>query len=96
MTGVRFFDFQCAAPKSVSILALFDERLAQAHDEGDKLTDAVRAKLKESGSVAQTGRSVEGFRSWGKLKARVQNPANYARGTTIIFIQNMKGITTVR
>lgn len=71
---------------------MFDERLAQAHDEGDKLTDAVRAKLKESGSVAQTGRSVEGFRSWSKLKAWVQNPANYARGTTIIFIRNMKGI----
>ncbi|MFA7183399.1 MAG: MobF family relaxase, partial [Victivallales bacterium] len=31
MTGVRFFDFQCAAPKSVSIMSLWDERLEAAH-----------------------------------------------------------------
>jgi len=32
-SGVRFFDFQCAAPKSVSIMALFDRRLLEAHDQ---------------------------------------------------------------
>ncbi|MBR4665297.1 MAG: relaxase domain-containing protein, partial [Lentisphaeria bacterium] len=29
--GPRFFDFQVAAPKSVSVMALFDERLTAAH-----------------------------------------------------------------
>ena len=32
-TGVRFFDFQCAAPKSVSVLSMFDKRLIVAHRE---------------------------------------------------------------
>ena len=32
-SGVRFIDFQCAAPKSVSIMALFDRRLLEAHDQ---------------------------------------------------------------
>ena len=31
--GPRFFDFQCAAPKSVSIMSLFDRRLEEAHHE---------------------------------------------------------------
>jgi hypothetical protein len=31
MTGVRFFDFQCAAPKSVSVMSLWDKRLIEAH-----------------------------------------------------------------
>ncbi|MDD5596492.1 MAG: MobF family relaxase, partial [Victivallaceae bacterium] len=31
MTGVRFFDFQCAAPKSVSVMSLWDKRLVEAH-----------------------------------------------------------------
>lgn len=31
--GIRFFDFQCAAPKSVSVLTLFDPRLVKAHEE---------------------------------------------------------------
>ena len=31
--GIRFYDFQCAAPKSVSIISLFDRRLVQAHEE---------------------------------------------------------------
>ena len=31
--GPRFFDFQCAAPKSVSIMSLFDRRLEEAHRE---------------------------------------------------------------
>lgn len=31
--SVRFYDFQCSAQKSVSIMALFDERLVEAHRE---------------------------------------------------------------
>lgn len=31
--AVRFFDFQCSAQKSVSIMSLFDERLIDAHRE---------------------------------------------------------------
>ncbi len=62
------------------------------HEEGDRLTEAVRMKLKESGSVAATGRTVEVFRSWSKPKAWIQNPANYVSGTVIGFIRNMKGI----
>lgn len=56
MTCVRFFDFQCAAPKSVSILALFDERLAQAHDEAvreamDELERLAAVRIRKGDNV---------------------------------------------
>ena len=35
--AVRFYDFQCSAQKSVSVMALFDERLVQAHREAVRL-----------------------------------------------------------
>ena len=62
------------------------------HDEGDQLTEAVREKLKTSGSIAETGRQTEVFRSWSKPKAWTKNIRNYAPGTTIAFIRNMKDI----
>ena len=38
--------------------------VAPTHDEGDRLTEAVRKKLKEHGAVAGTGRMAKVFRSW--------------------------------
>ena len=64
--------------------------VAPTHDEGDRLTEAVREKLKTSGSVAATGRQREVFRSWSKPKVWIKNVRNYAPGTTIAFIRNMK------
>ena len=29
--GIRFYDFQCSAQKSVSVMSLFDQRLIEAH-----------------------------------------------------------------
>lgn len=66
--------------------------VAPTHDEGDRLTAAVREKLKSSGSVASTGRQAEVFRSWSKPKVWIKNVRNYAPGTTIAFIRNMKDI----
>ena len=66
--------------------------VAPTHDEGDKLTDAVREKLKAAGSVAQTGRTAEIFRSWSKPKAWLKDASNYAPGTVIAFIRNMREI----
>jgi hypothetical protein len=66
--------------------------VAPTHDEGDRLTEAVREKLKSSGSVASTGRQAEVFRSWSKPKVWIKNVRNYAPGTTIAFIRNMKDI----
>lgn len=45
-SGVRFFDFQVAAPKSVSVMSLFDERLFEAH------TKAVREAMVELEKLA--------------------------------------------
>ncbi len=39
--GPRFFDFQVAAPKSVSVMSMFDERLAEAY------TESVRIAMRE-------------------------------------------------
>ena len=44
--GPRFFDFQVAAPKSVSIMSLFDARLIEAHRE------AVDEAMRELESLA--------------------------------------------
>ncbi|MDD5596568.1 MAG: hypothetical protein PHV82_01405 [Victivallaceae bacterium] len=66
--------------------------VAPTHEEGDKLTAAVRAKLKASGSVASSGKTAKIFRSWSKPKAWLKDSANYAPGTVIAFIRNMKDI----
>ena len=66
-SGVRFFDFQCAAPKSVSIISLFDSRLLQAHEE------AVQAAMHELEDLAavrvRTGENVKtrNYELTGKL-----------------------------
>lgn len=66
--------------------------VAPTHDEGDRLTDAVRAKLKEHGAVSKTGRMAKVFRSWNWEKNRLKQAANYAPGMTISFVRNMKDI----
>ncbi|MDD5728317.1 MAG: MobF family relaxase, partial [Victivallales bacterium] len=66
--------------------------VAPTHDEGDKLTAAVRAKLKAAGAVAMSGRTTEIFRSWSKPKAWLKDAANYVPGTVVAFIRNMKGV----
>ena len=66
--------------------------VAPTHEEGDKLTAAVRAKLKASGSVASSGKTAKIFRTWSKPKAYLKDAANYAPGTVIAFIRNMKDI----
>ena len=66
-SGVRFFDFQCAAPKSVSNISLFDSRLLQAHEE------AVQAAMHELEDLAavrvRTGENVKtrNYELTGKL-----------------------------
>ena len=66
--------------------------VAPTHDEGDRLTDAVREKLKEHGAVSQTGHTAEVFRSWSWEKSRLKQAENYAPGTVISFVRNMKDI----
>ncbi|NCB27919.1 MAG: conjugative relaxase, partial [Bacteroidia bacterium] len=43
--GPRFFDFQVAAPKSVSVMSMFDERLMKAHVESVRIAMAELEKL---------------------------------------------------
>ncbi len=66
--------------------------VAPTHEEGDKLTEAVRDKLKTSGSVASEGKTTEIFRSWSKPKSWLKDSTNYAPGTVVAFIRNMKDI----
>ncbi len=62
------------------------------HDEKDRLTDAVRERLKAAGCIAESGRQIEMFRGWNKPKSWVRNVRNYVPGTTIAFIRNLKDI----
>jgi conjugative relaxase-like TrwC/TraI family protein len=66
--------------------------VAPTHDEGDKLTDAVRSKLKEFGSIKGDGQAKEVFRSWNWPKARLRDAGNYQPGMAVAFIRNMKDI----
>ena len=43
--GPRFFDFQVAAPKSVSVMSMFDERLVEAHRESVRIAMAELERL---------------------------------------------------
>ena len=66
--------------------------VAPTHEECDKLTDAVREKLKEAEVIRGAGRETEVFRSWNKPKAWLKDASNFQPGMTIGFIRNMKGI----
>ena len=66
--------------------------VAPTHDECDKLTASVRAKLKEIEVIRGAGREMEVFRSWNKPKAWLKDASNYQSGMTISFIRNMKGV----
>ena len=66
--------------------------VAPTHEECDKLTDAVREKLKETEVIRGAGREMEVFRSWNKPKAWLKDASNFQLGMTIGFIRNMKGV----
>ena len=66
--------------------------VAPTHEECDKLTAAVREKLKETEVIRGAGREMEVFRSWNKPKAWLKDASNYQSGMTISFIRNMKGV----
>lgn len=66
--------------------------VAPTHEECDKLTDAVREKLKEAEAIRGTGRETEVFRSWNKPKSWLKEASNFQPGMTIGFIRNMKGV----
>ena len=66
--------------------------VAPTHEECDKLTASVRAKLKEIEVIRGAGREMEVFRSWNKPKAWLKDASNYQSGMTISFIRNMKGV----
>lgn len=65
--------------------------VAPTHDEGDRLTDAVRRKLKDHGIVAKEGRTTVVFRSWNWEKTRLKEEKHYSPGYAISFVRTMKG-----
>lgn len=66
--------------------------VAPTHDEGDKLTDAVRAKLKTNRAISSNSEIRETFRSWNWPKAQLRNAESYQPGMVVAFIRNMKDI----
>ena len=66
--------------------------VAPTHEECDKLTVAVREKLKERQAIHSADREMEVFRSWNKPKAWLKDASNFQPGMTIGFIRNMKGV----
>ena len=66
--------------------------VAPTHEECDKLTAAVREKLKERQAIHSAGREMEVFRSWNKPKAWLKQEKNFHPGMAVSFIRNMKGV----
>ena len=66
--------------------------VAPTHEECDKLTVAVREKLKERQAIHSAGREIEVFRSWNKPKAWLKQEKNFHPGMAVSFIRNMKGV----
>ncbi len=66
--------------------------VAPTHDECDKLTDAVRSRLKQADAIAKTGHTVNVFRSWNKPKEWLKDATNFQPGMTVGFVRNFKGI----
>ena len=66
--------------------------VAPTHEECDKLTAAVREKLKETDAIRGIGHETEVFRSWNKPKAWLKQEKNFHPGMAISFIRNMKGV----
>ena len=66
--------------------------VAPTHEECDKLTAAVREKLKERQGIHGAGREMEVFRSWNKPKAWLKQEKNFHPGMAVSFIRNMKGV----
>lgn len=79
-----FTDDGRAAERAVAV--------APTHEESDKLTDAIRDRLKSAGTLKRTGESTEVFRSWGWPKAKLANAKNYRPGMTVGFIRRLKGV----
>ena len=66
--------------------------VAPTHEECDKLTAAVREKLKKTDAIRGIGHETEVFRSWNKPKAWLKQEKNFHPGMAISFIRNMKGV----
>ena len=65
---------------------------APTHEECDSLTEAVRERLKEAGTIAREGRTTQVFRSWQWEKARIADSSNYHPGMAVSFVRKMKDI----
>ena len=66
--------------------------VAPTHDECDRLTEAVREKLKESGAIAKEGWKHQVFRSWQWEKARIADISNYRPGMAVSFVRKIKDV----
>lgn len=66
--------------------------VAPTHEECDSLTEAVRERLKEAGTIAGEGRTTQVFRSWQWEKARIADSSNYHPGMAVSFVRKMKDI----
>ena len=66
--------------------------VAPTHEECDKLTVAVREKLKERQAIHGADREMEVFRSWNKPKAWLKDASNFQPGMAVSFIRNMRGV----
>lgn len=63
--GPRFFDFQCAAPKSVSVMSMFDERLLRAHTKAvlmamQELEKLAAVRLRKGDQVRTNNHEITG------------------------------------
>ena len=66
--------------------------VAPTHAECDRLTAALREKLKAAKRLGMESQTVTVFRSWNKPKAWMEQAKNYHEGMNLSFIRNLKGV----
>ncbi|MBO4633223.1 MAG: relaxase domain-containing protein, partial [Lentisphaeria bacterium] len=66
--------------------------VAPTHAECDRLTAALREKLKVAKRLGTESQTVTVFRSWNKPKAWMEQAKNYHEGMNLSFIRNLKSV----
>ena len=100
LSGVRFFDFQCSAPKSVSIMSIWDKRLIEAHKMA--VTEAMAelellaaARIRKGDNVRTHNIEITGniiYASFMHDTSRALDPQLHTHNVVVNVTKNAKGV----
>ena len=100
LSGVRFFDFQCSAPKSVSIMSIWDKRLIEAHkmavmEAMTELELLAAARIRKGDNVRTHNIEITGniiYASFMHDTSRALDPQLHTHNVVVNVTKNAKGL----